>query len=88
MKAIEDIVIDSLEPTFSERMSAQSAYFEDYSRMLSELSCNYHWMDLVIDLRDNMGRYHENSGAYNANLDVASTLESLVPEKYAGVFTY
>ena len=88
MKTIEQIVIEYLEPTFSEIMGVDRYYFEDYSQMLSELSANEHWMDLVIELRDNMGKYYCNSGAYNANCDVASTLESLAPEKYKGQFKY
>lgn len=88
MKTIEQIVIEALEPSFSERIGVERYYFEEYSQMLSELSLNEYWMDLVIDLRDNMGRYYTNSGAYNANCDVASTLECLAPEKYAGKFRY
>lgn len=88
MKTIEEIVIESLEPTFAELMGSEKCYFEDYSKTLSSLSTDEYWMDLVIELRDNMGEYYANSGAYSASCDVASTLESLYPERYAGIFRY
>ena len=86
-KTIEQIVIESMEPTFEELIGSSKYFYEDYSRNLSAFS----WLSyeaLLIELGYILSHYFSNSGTYNAACDVASTLEALCPEKYAGKFIY
>lgn len=84
-KTIEQIVIESMEPTFAEMVTSKDYYFEEYSDTL-------HFMlkpkSLVEWLNYLLGFSISTTGTYNAACDVASTLESLCPEKYAGKFVY
>lgn len=82
-----EYIIEALEPTFAEMMGPDKSYYEDYS-------CNLTMFSVVLkerldkELQYILKHYFSNSGTYNAACDVASCLESLCPEEYAGVFKY
>lgn len=84
---LEKIVIDSMIPSMEDCMDTSSpVYWDLYCDMLVELKTESKW---VILLCNNIFRnYNSNDGRYCACCDVASTLESLAPEKYAGKFKY
>lgn len=87
-KTIEQIVIESMEPTFEELIGSSKYFYEDYSRHLSALNWLTSEDGFVWELQYLLSNYFSNAGAYNAACDVASTLEVLCPEKYTGKFTY
>lgn len=89
MKTIEEIVIEKLEPTFAEIMDEtlnwhgygfELCYLGHVLRAKPEM--------LVQELNETLAAYRSSSGEYTAACDVASTLESLAPEKYKDKFKY
>ena len=89
MKTIERIVIEELEPTFKDAMHSMYGinYWVVYSETLYSLLAGNFDGGFIKEL--NMGINETCSkGVKDACIDVASTLESLAPEKYAGKFHY
>ena len=86
---IEEIVIDALEPTFADMMD-ESLNWHGYGMELCYLGHVLRTRPemLVEELNETLSGYRSTSGEYTAACDVASTLESLAPEKYAGKFKY
>lgn len=82
-----EYIIEALEPTFEEMLSSDKYYYEDYSRNLTMFSF-VSKLQLDKELQYILEHYFSNSGTYNAACDVASCLESLCPEEYAGRFIY
>ena len=88
-KTIEQIVIESMEPTFAEQIGTEtSEYWDEYSSELGVLDAWSHTGFTLGDLNSTLRCSMSSTGYYNAACDVASTLEVLCPEKYAGKFTY
>ena len=88
MKTIEEIVIDVLEPTFKDMMLSNNGvnYWVSYGAKLQVLGMSEFDDYFIRDL--NIGMNSALSSVKDACVDVASTLESLAPEKYAGQFKY
>ena len=86
-RTMVEYIIEALEPTFEEMLSSDKYYYEDYSRNLSMFSFATK-SGLDEELQYILEHYFSNSGTYNAACDVASCLESLCPEGYAGKFYY
>ena len=90
-KTIEQIVIESLEPTFTDFVKDEtSKYWYGYEEELAimKVVLNRSQESLIEEINETLKGYYSSNGEYNAALDVASTLEALCPEKYAGKFTY
>ena len=90
-KTIEQIVIESMEPTFAEQMTSEvEKYWRGYEwELLSMKVVLNHKPNMIIsEINASLKCYYSSEGEYNAACDVASTLESLCPEKYTGKFTY
>lgn len=89
MKTIEEIVIDALEPTFADMMETNTKW-HGYGMELCYLMGIFlsHPNCFVDEVNTTLIDYTSNTGEYTAACDVASTLESLAPEKYAGKFRY
>lgn len=80
-------IIEALMPTFAELTGDDKYYYDTYSsnlRIFSVITQD----KLDKELRYILQHYFSNSGTYNAACDVASCLESLCPEEYAGKFVY
>lgn len=89
MKQIEYIVLDKLEPSFTDMMDT-STNWHGYGMELCYLGHVLRARPemLIEELNETLKSYRSSSGEYTAACDVASTLESLAPEKYAGKFKY
>lgn len=89
VKPIEYIVLDKLEPSFVDMMD-DSLNWHGYGMELCYLGHVLRARPemLVEELNETLAGYRSTSGKYTAACDVASTLESLAPEKYAGKFRY
>lgn len=88
---LEAIVIESMAPNMEDYMDDYAivpspVYWDLYCDMLEELELNKQWLTMLCN--NIFLNYSSNNGRYNACVDVASTLESLAPEKYAGKFKY
>lgn len=86
-RTMVEYIIEALEPTFTEWLGDDKHYYEDYAsnlRMFSVVPKER----LDEELEYILQHYFSNSGTYNAACDVASCLESLCPEEYAGKFVY
>lgn len=90
MKTIEEIVIDWMRPSFLEWLD-MSFDWEEYSNELDLLLMTvfHKWSEekFIEDINFSL-MYPSNTSKYTAACDVASTLESLAPEKYACKFRY
>lgn len=86
-RTMVEYIIEALEPTFEEMLSGDKYYYQDYSRNLTMFSFVIE-SRLDEELQYILEHYFSNSGTYNAACDVASCLESLCPEEYAGKFVY
>lgn len=89
MKTIEQYVIDALEPSFSDMMN-ESINWHRYGTELCYLGVilSREPENFVDEINETLAGYMSTSGEYTAACDVASTLESLAPEKYDGKFKY
>lgn len=87
---IEEIVIDWMRPSFIEWLD-MSFDWEEYSNeldlMLITVFHKWSYEKFIADLNFSM-THGSNTSKYTAACDVASTLESLAPEKYAKQFIY
>lgn len=87
MKSIEEIVIASMVPSMQDYIdTTMPQYWDQYCDQLEEISLNIPW--LILGCNNIFLNYHSTNGRYNACVDIASTLESLAPDKYAGKFKY
>ena len=89
-RTMVEYIIEALEPTFAECMTSESGkYWEDYN---AELDFILNWSHVPNatreDINNTLGKCLSSTGQYNAACDVASCLESLCPEEYAGRFMY
>lgn len=90
MKTIEEIVIDALEPTFFEWLDMSfdwEGYHHELAFLMGCVSYSFSQELFIEDINFSL-MYPSNTFKYTAACDVASTLESLAPEKYAGKFRY
>lgn len=90
---IEEIVIRCLYVSMSDHMNAlgQYGYWEMYQHsldMMSGLFKNHGMMFAVKHMNLIMSTAPSYTGRTSAVVDVATTLETLAPEKYAGTFKY
>lgn len=85
-KTIEQIVIESMEPTFAEILDTNWAVRYSDGLGFTQVLIGKSSDGVVFTLNDWMR--HSVGAKYDAYVDVASTLESLCPEKYAGKFVY
>lgn len=85
-----EYIIEALEPTFGEYVTSEtSRYWEEYESQLGLHDAWSHSMDIVLeDINSTLKSCVSSTGFYNAACDVASCLESLCPEEYAGKFDY
>lgn len=83
-------IIEALTPTFTECMTSESGkYWEDYNAELDFILSWSHVPNAAMeDINNTLGKCLSSTGFYNAACDVASCLESLCPEEYAGKFRY
>lgn len=87
MKSIEEIIIASMVPNMQDYIdTTMPQYWDQYCDQLEEISLNIPW--LILGCNNIFLNYNSTNGRYNACVDIASTLESLAPEKYAGKFKY
>lgn len=87
MKSIEEIVIASMVPSMQDYIdTTMPQYWDQYCDQLEEISLNIPW--LILGCNNIFLNYNSTNGRYNACVDIASTLESLAPDKYAGKFKY
>lgn len=89
----EDKVIDiirSLEPDFSEYTdNGNFFYWMDYATELDDIENEVHINDdLVVEYLNKRFKINAPRPAYDACVDVASTLEEALPEQFKGVFKY
>lgn len=88
-KVVEDIVILHLQPKFREYIENPS-YWERYTMELDYLShifsCDRSIFKFTV--QELIRSMPIGSPAHDAVVDVASTLETLAPNVYAGAFTY
>lgn len=85
-----EYIIEALEPTFSEQLTSETeGYWHSYTSVLDHIAVNSLEMGCV-DYKLIRGYLAQNFtvGQHNAACDVASCLESLCPEEYAGKFVY
>ena len=85
-----EYIIEALEPTFSEQLTSENeGYWHSYTSVLDHIATNSTDIGCVDDkLISGILAKHFTSGQYNAACDVASCLEGLCPEEYAGKFRY
>lgn len=85
-----EYIIEALTPTFADFVTTEtSLYWEEYESQLNLHEAYLHNMwDLVEDVNYALKSCLSSTGRYNAACDVASCLESLCPEEYAGRFMY
>lgn len=90
MKTIEEIVIDWMQPSFIEWLDMSfdwEGYHHELEYLLGCVSYNFSEDALIEDINFSL-MYPSNTSKYCAACDVASTLESLAPQKYACKFKY
>lgn len=85
-----EYIIEALTPTFAEWMTSESGkYWEDYNAELDFILSLSHVPNATMeDINNTLGKCLSSTGQYNAACDVASCLESLCQEEYAGRFMY
>lgn len=84
-----DTIITTLQPGMQEYADdSQFLHWMDYACQLDEIEMvNYKGEDLVAYLNGVMLKYSSNNPEHEAACDVASTIESLIPE-YKSKFKY
>lgn len=89
-RTMVEYIIEALEPEFGEYvMSETSRYWEEYESELAVIRAWSHVPGAILeDINSTLGKSLSSTGFYNAACDVASCLESLCPEEYAGKFVY
>ena len=85
-----EYIIEALEPTFADFVTTEtSLYWEEYESELTVIRAWSHVPGAILeDINSTLGKSLSSTGFYNAACDVASCLESLCPEEYAGRFMY
>lgn len=87
MKTIEEIVVDALRADFADLMR-NTSYYSEYDDTLDILGRHFELGGAVGLINSSLKTFHSWSAHHGACFDVASTLESLAPEKYKGKFNY
>lgn len=83
-------VVEKLRPTFPEHVT-NGQYWSLYEDELNYLLYVFDAVgtsELIHEVNGVLAGYYRTTAAVDACVDVASTLESLLPEVYAGKFKY